>query len=836
MLTRIYSRLLTDMLFLFFCFVTAAAYSQTSLAPNQMEGATHRKAAEMYFENLHNVPQGYNWRVVNNAVRNARYERLSRKEPGVQEITTTVSGTWTEVGSVNQAGRVVAVEYDHSTKRVWVAGAGGTVWVGHKDSANWKCLTDDRKIADPVLIKNVTMPDNSENLVVVSGGPTVRVLNSAMGRWTTPEGLDDITRWGGFSQAEYCVRGGRMEIYAVGYEWDYGPAWRSYSVLYRSVDTAKTFQRLRWFSGVRAVWSDRHRNVLFVHGDTLSAVEPDGTIRNLTTNSPWSGGARSVLIAGSQHRLGFGVVHDDSTMFYTASLQPLTFSYTSSLRHRPFDQQSFTYDFTNGGWLFGAVNTYSADSSLVTWREVNGWAEHYQNPAHKLHADIPEVRSFELSKNDAITFIGTDGGLYQAFNGADSVLNISLNKLNVSQYYSIYTSRDDVTVVLAGSQDQGFQRSTVDSDGPRPFEQTISGDYSSLVSPDGVTALFCVYPGFVMYLPNMEYGWEPQFLNFPHKGHLWVPPLASGPSAPEQCWLGGGTRSKGARVYVYTSTDGKLTIDSLSQDFAAGKSDVKITALTFAPSDDNYAYVTVSDEYFWRTTNRGASWTSTVSPRNLPGHYFSGNALAVSKRSPTEVFLGGSGYNGPAVYHSTNSGTDWQPLAGLPPCLVLNLTITPNGRWLAAATDAGAFIYDMVEETWTDITALGAPDQTYWDVDYIEPLDIFRFGTYGRGIWDFKLQPIVTDVSQTQHIKRHQQVEVRPRESGIVVAASVPREARCSWYDLSGRCLYTQDLNTVAGDVYLATPPQAARATMVVVVTTDGIVATSVLGLQPQGR
>ena len=28
-------------------------------------------------------------------------------------------------------------------------------------------------------------------------------------------------------------------------------------------------------------------------------------------------------------------------------------------------------------------------------------------------------------------------------------------------------------------------------------------------------------------------------------------------------------------------------------------------------------------------------------------------------------------------------------------------------------------------------------DQTYWSVDYIPEINTARFGTYGRGIWDF---------------------------------------------------------------------------------------------------
>ena len=32
---------------------------------------------------------------------------------------------------------------------------------------------------------------------------------------------------------------------------------------------------------------------------------------------------------------------------------------------------------------------------------------------------------------------------------------------------------------------------------------------------------------------------------------------------------------------------------------------------------------------------------------------------------------------------------------------------------------------------------LEGPDQTYWTVEYVSEINSARFGTYGRGIWDF---------------------------------------------------------------------------------------------------
>ena len=51
---------------------------------------------------------------------------------------------------------------------------------------------------------------------------------------------------------------------------------------------------------------------------------------------------------------------------------------------------------------------------------------------------------------------------------------------------------------------------------------------------------------------------------------------------------------------------------------------------------------------------------------------------------------------------------------------------------------------------------MSAPDQTYWSVDFIPEINTARFGTYGRGIWDFVLDEnydlIFGDVNQDNNI------------------------------------------------------------------------------------
>ena len=65
--------------------------------------------------------------------------------------------------------------------------------------------------------------------------------------------------------------------------------------------------------------------------------------------------------------------------------------------------------------------------------------------------------------------------------------------------------------------------------------------------------------------------------------------------------------------------------------------------------------------------------------------------------------------------------------------------ICESENFIFAATAVGAFAYSFEENEWEDIMGFEGPDQTYWTVEYIPEIYTARFGTYGRGIWDFIL-------------------------------------------------------------------------------------------------
>ena len=158
-----------------------------------------------------------------------------------------------------------------------------------------------------------------------------------------------------------------------------------------------------------------------------------------------------------------------------------------------------------------------------------------------------------------------------------------------------------------------------------------------------------------------------------------------------------------------------------------------------SPIDSNYRYVLTTQGDFFYSTNSGTSWTKTSAFQGPGSHYFYGASIVASPTQLGKVYIGGSGYSNPAVYKSGNHGQSFTAMSsGMPDTLVFQLAITSDGSTLFAATQVGPYAI-VNESSWSDIANVSGPDQTYWTVDYIPTVAIARFGTYGRGIWDFSI-------------------------------------------------------------------------------------------------
>ncbi|NRA50881.1 MAG: T9SS type A sorting domain-containing protein, partial [Phaeodactylibacter sp.] len=215
-------------------------------------------------------------------------------------------------------------------------------------------------------------------------------------------------------------------------------------------------------------------------------------------------------------------------------------------------------------------------------------------------------------------------------------------------------------------------------------------------------------------------------------------------------FMAGGNIDGGPGSYLIRldpSSNG-VSATQIDFDFAAASGDGELSAMEASPLDYNRWYAATTNGRFFSSNEAGYTWEQTLN--FIPeGHYLYGQTIYASTQSVDKVYLGGSGYSNPPVYVSTDGGQNFSEMSeGLPSTLVFEIAGTPDEAYLFAATEAGPYVFVSEEERWYYLGGECAPAQTYWSVEYLPESNTARFGTYGRGIWDFELAPAVAQSDQ----------------------------------------------------------------------------------------
>lgn len=622
-------------------------------------------------------------------------------------------GSWTERGSENQAGRMHVAAWALDGSALYAGSSKGGVW--KRQGETWTPIGDNLYGGAHWLA--ILEPRGEVNRVVAAtDGGAVHVSDDDGVTWTRASGLSgvwDIRRLAVTTE-------GDETLFVIG-----GDGWPLHYELYRSTDGGESFssiQDLGTYAG--DLWAPR------TGGDTVWWIGPDGLSSSSDGGDSWTppvatglGETRAELAGSEAGRLWLAT---GGSRLYKSDNEGTSWTHTANLSDYWGELTASIVDVDTVA--YGGVEFYRTTNGS-NFNKMNSWGAYYDDPADKLHADIMGIDAV-IEEGHEVWYIGTDGGLYESRDGLGSVDNLSLSGLRVSQYYTTHTSKVSGGIA-AGAQDQGYQWSAATTGGSEDFDQLISGDYAHLVSGDGSHEyVYSVYPGFVL----VQYGEDDPQLSYadypPGVAASWLPPLAGDPLDNSSFFF------CGDRLYHFElGSSGWSPTRWSDEDFASGQANY-LSALAFSPLDPQLAWaLNDAGKAFW-STDRGVTWDKAATLNDA--HYFYGHALVASGLDADVVYAGGSGYDGPAVYRTLDGGRTWEGWDdGLPDTQVYGLAEGADGR-VYAATETAAYMRSPNADSWTDITSDQAPITTYWSVEAVDEGQILRFGTYGRGIWDFE--------------------------------------------------------------------------------------------------
>lgn len=692
-----------------------------------------------YIETLHRAAPETDWRAVETQNRVQLQEMRARadkaeKVQGASPLQTfaggKLTGYWYERGSANQAGSAANAEMDTRTGTIISRSASGNIWKGTLAGSDWTLIDDAAR-----LNYRLRLPNGTSDRLLRWEGITVQYSDNWGVAWQNApdiQGLKasrDKFSWGSIENM-YATSDA---VWLISKEWNENP-WGAMTVLYRSTDKGRTYAKI--FSTMKdlKLWTNglASATAVFSSEGKIYGIKGAGNYTPMGSLPTAAAGITGGFDNGKDLYL---YAYDGGTLYKSGNGG----SGWTNQGKTPDGRLTFVSRADHNLLTCGFVDCYRSADGGKTWKAINTWAQYYGDVPNKLHADIMNVNSFFDEQKKEVILICCHGGTYVSYDGLQTVKNLSLKKHNISQYYGTITSFHDPDITYAGSQDQGYQRSEIDTtNGVLNFQQVISGDYGHFVTADSGRTFWMTYPGTLSYLPDPRKGSLSSGWDYTTKGQLWMAPQMADPDNPAAVYMcGGSADGNGGYLYHIRSVNGKAQASQEPFNFGS-----QITGAAYSPRDTKIRYAMTNKGLFFATFDGGKTWINRAD--SLPGgHYFYGNCILPSLARDGRVFVSGSGYSNPSVYVSDDNGNSWTPMSdGLPPTLVYRIVATPDEQFIFAATESGPFVYVAADKKWYDLTGVqpgGAPDQTYWSVEYVQPLNVARFSTYGRGVWDFEV-------------------------------------------------------------------------------------------------
>ena len=750
---------------------TPSPTNGSTMVKTGAEEGDNQEKREAWFELMHQTAPGTDWRSLEHQTSFRRHlERVSQRRSathrgGGEEVADGhLYGEWKERGSRNQSGNVLVTEYDAQYDRIYAISAGGTLWRGSRDGFEWEVVNQDLRFHNRFL-KIIETDDGPRMLTILNDVPH---YSDDMGEsWKGSAGVY-FTDDNGETRKAVVLEDGNNTIFLLSKKsfWDD-------ATLYRSTNNGTSFQTVYIFDNFNfndiTLHSPHGTDQLYVaekvNGGTTRFFKYNPVSSNLeliVENSDFGfTGARANLIGIQLDTTRRFWAYNGDQQVHISEDEGKTWNLKGNLPKSPWSVGLFVSPSNPDLLLMGEVECYKSLDGGANWYRQNGWGEYYDAVESKLHADMMYFNEFESPGGETFLLISNHGGLSISYDEMNTTPNISLLGLNVSQYYDVRTDPQNSLFVYAGSQDQGFQRGIgFTNDVVLSMEQVISGDYGHLAFTGNNQRLWLVYPGgWISYYANPQGGYLTDSWEVDSDDEsVWIPPLIAHPDpARNAVLLAGGNKDGGEGSYIIQlEYSNGIQATQLPFDFKS-EADGQVSALGYSSINPQKWYAATTNGRFFYSNDEGQNWEQTIN--FVPtGHYLYGASIYASKLEENTVYYGGSGYSNPAVYKSTDGGATFVDIsAGLPPTLVFELTANADESLLFAATEAGPYVYVTDEAKWFDLSGISAPSQTYWSVEYLEADEIIRFGTYGRGIWDFQIMDAVStntalDVTQSLNV------------------------------------------------------------------------------------
>jgi hypothetical protein len=748
--------------------------NETPDIPENIESTKAGKILEdslkkVYREQLYFAAAGTNVDSIRheNWMRNYALKQSKRAGVSSRSVTETFAGglieaTWHERGPINEAGDMRVVDFDPATEAIYGVSTVGHLWKGNLNGTTWSLLNDDINFEpDEIDI----LPHNGGNRIFAIYGSGI---DDKIVRFSDDEG-QSWTKGTGFSFYDHWGKGRRLitlsdnnTLYYLVHTWSGNP-WGQLIQLYKSTNKGVSYTKI-WDTPVG--YNGEDVDLWKPYGSDNMYLVDNRAQKFYTLDHNFSSGATTISAPASytNQNIAIGGIHVSGRFNTTVNDYELFMIHDSDQKvYKTTNGANWTFLSTASenvwvkGWLADPDNSnlyvggfqLNKTSNGVTWQEqYPQWWRYYSHSKDSMHVDIMNLDYFKKSDGTPFIIILNHAGIHITYDRFKTTSNLALQNLNVVTLYDQTTASDGF--LYCGAQDKGNFKYSGNS--LTNFDLIATDNMSTA---DGMLGSFfnsdqsfyaMIQNGNLYCFPNREVRSSSSFdIPGTHKPG-WINPMVATPNfADNKVYVAGGNLNGGTGSYLITAnvsisgTNVTWQNTQFNYDFRANSNNGTsvIKAIGVAMSDHNRIYVATQDAAFFSSTNQGSNWKK-ITTAGLPSSMIPWD-IKCSTTDADKVFVCGTGFSNTGVYQSNNGGTSFTPLNGsIPAATFYEVALSTDESLLFAATSEGPYVYVFGTSTWHSLIGAETPILDFNTVDNVGN-NIIRFGTYGRGVWDFAI-------------------------------------------------------------------------------------------------
>lgn len=698
----------------------------------------------------------------------------------------TITGTWHERGPINEAGDMREIDYDRTDDSLYAISTAGHLWKGSLNGNKWRVLNDKIRFSTDALAH--IKKNNTDRIIAVYGANKQNKIprySDNMGlTWNLPNGIGDgfHDAWG--SPKKIIETDDGKSLFYMVNTWKSTP-WGSAIEVYKTTDWGENYELVLSLNGGGYnkndvdMWKPENQDLIYIvdnYKKKLYTIQYNPVNGSSTLSSPQSLNG----LGNGEINLTGRFTNNNVTLFALIAKNTVyklsagnnwenLGTVTINNETKTIFRNVFMANPTNNQLYMGGFQFYKSNDEKNWEEQYDYWWTYYDKafalPERKdnMHVDMMDMKFFRKADNTPFFTILNHAGVYVSYDNMLTTKNIGQTDLNVVTLYDHVTAPDGS--MFFGAQDKGTFRNIDNSNSSTEkieSENMTTGDgMREIIFNDGKSWFGFLQNGSMICMPdiksNTQKWWQVPGDDIPG----WINPVENHPDpSAKKCYVAGGNINGGSGSYLIemnvswtnNGSNFQWSPKQFNYDFKTNSKNGTsvIKALSASTKDYNKLYVATKDASFFTSNDAGNSWQR--SNYDLPSNMIPWDII-VSPSDAQKVFVCGTGWSNEGVWMSTDAGNTFTPLdQNSVSATYFDMVLSPDEKFLYTATSEGPYVYSFEENSWFSLAGSSTPLVDFRSIEFIESIQTIRFGTYGRGVWDFQLQSeIVTDCNGTEN-------------------------------------------------------------------------------------